>query len=173
MSNAREVRNPELCGDGGDWLPTADVYDRFGAALQSCETQFRNFGGRTVFGGRIRTIRCFRDNGMLKELVKTQGDGSVLVVDGGGSLASALLGDMIAASAVANGWAGVIIYGAVRDSVALAGLDLGVKALGSNPRKSAKKSAGELDVDLAFGEARFTPGSWLVADADGVLTLPA
>ncbi|RFU42208.1 RraA family protein [Actinomadura logoneensis] len=148
---------------------TADLIDDFGDELRSCETQFRNLGARTAFAGRVVTVRCFRDNGLVKKVLGTPGDGRVLVVDGAGSLASALMGDMIAESAVANGWSGVVIHGAVRDVAALRGLDLGVKALGSNPRKSAKDGVGALDVPVEFGGVRFAPGDWLYGDEDGIV----
>ncbi|MCP2336620.1 ribonuclease E activity regulator RraA [Actinomadura rupiterrae] len=148
---------------------TADLIDDFGDELRSCETQFRSLGGRAVFGGRVATVRCFRDNGLVKKVLATPGEGRVLVVDGAGSLGSALMGDMIAKSGADNGWAGVVINGAVRDVVALRALDLGVKALGSNPRKSAKDGAGALDVPVEFGGVRFAPGDWLYSDEDGIV----
>ncbi|MFF8764847.1 ribonuclease E activity regulator RraA [Nocardiopsis dassonvillei] len=148
---------------------TADLIDDHGDTLRSCSTQFRQFGGRAVFCGRIRTVRCHEDNGLVKQVLNTPGDGAVLVVDGGGSLRSALMGDMIAEAAVANGWAGTVIFGAVRDTRALGGLDLGVKALGSNPRKSLKDAAGRLDVPVTFGDVTFVPGEWLYSDEDGVV----
>ncbi|KAB2341271.1 ribonuclease E activity regulator RraA [Actinomadura rudentiformis] len=148
---------------------TADLIDDFGDELQSCETQFRQYGAHAAFGGPIATVRCFRDNGLVKQLLNTPGDGRVLVVDGGGSLASALMGDMIAASAVKNGWAGVVINGAVRDVAVLRTLELGVKALGSNPRKSAKDGAGEVDEPLAFGGVEFRENDWLYSDEDGIV----
>ncbi|OLT11367.1 ribonuclease [Actinomadura sp. CNU-125] len=148
---------------------TADLIDDFGAELRSCETQFRQYGGRARFAGPVSTVRCDRDNGLVKKLLNTPGDGRVLVVDGGASLASALLGDMIAAAAVRNGWAGVVINGAVRDVAALRGLDLGAKALGSNPRKSAKDAAGDVDVPVTFGGVEFRPGDWLYSDEDGIV----
>ncbi|MCC2029661.1 ribonuclease E activity regulator RraA [Microbacterium tenebrionis] len=148
---------------------TADLYDEFGDDLQSVPMQFRDFGGRTAFQGPIRTIRCLEDNALVKSTLATPGDGAVLVIDGSGSLNTALMGDMIAESAVANGWAGVVIHGAIRDSVAIGGLDLGVKALGTNPRKSAKLGAGEVDVDLEFGGVAFAVGKRLYADEDGIL----
>lgn len=148
---------------------TADLIDDFGDELRSCETQFRRYGGRAAFAGPVSTVRCDRDNGLVKRLLNTPGEGRVLVVDGGGSLASALMGDMIAASAVANGWAGVVINGAVRDVAALRELDLGAKALGSNPRKSAKEGAGEVDVPVTFGGVEFRPGDWLYSDEDGIV----
>ncbi|MDQ0644527.1 ribonuclease E activity regulator RraA [Microbacterium murale] len=148
---------------------TADLYDEFGDELQSLPVQFLSFGRRTAFDGPIRTIRCVEDNALVKTILATPGDGAVLVVDGGGSLQTALMGDMIAESAVANGWAGVVINGAIRDSVAINGLDLGVKALGTNPRKSAKLGAGEVDVDVSFGGVVFHVGAHLHSDADGIL----
>jgi regulator of ribonuclease activity A len=155
----------------GDRQPiaTADLYDERGEELDSCALQFQDLGGRTAFAGPIRTIRCLRDNALVKALLATPGEGAVLVVDGRGSLESALMGDLIAASAVENGWAGVIIHGAIRDRAALRTLDLGVKALGSNPRKSAKDGAGEQDVPVDFGGVTFTPGRMLWADDDGIL----
>lgn len=147
---------------------TCDLYDA-DESLQSVSLQLQNLGGRPRFSGRIRTIRCHRDNGLVKRILNTPGEGAILVVDGGGSLESALLGDMIAASAVANGWSGVVIHGAIRDRVEMAGIDLGVKALGSNPRKSAKDGAGELDVVLDFGGVTFRPGAMLHSDEDGIL----
>ncbi|MGI8330734.1 ribonuclease E activity regulator RraA [Actinomadura scrupuli] len=148
---------------------TADLVDDFEADLQSCETQFRQYGSRPAFAGPIATIRCLRDNALVKKVLNTAGEGRVLVVDGGGSLASALMGDLIAASAVEQGWAGVVINGAVRDVATLRTLELGIKALGSNPLKSAKAGAGEIGVPVAFGGARFSPGDWLYSDEDGIV----
>ncbi|WP_149260827.1 ribonuclease E activity regulator RraA [Actinomadura sp. K4S16] len=148
---------------------TADLIDDFGEELRSCETQFRQYGKRRAFAGPVATVRCHRDNGLVKRLLNTPGEGRVLVVDGAGSLASALMGDMIAAAAVANGWAGVVINGAVRDVAALRELDLGAKALGSNPRKSAKDGAGETEVPVTFGGVEFRPGDWLYSDEDGIV----
>src|SRR5690606_22520670 len=121
-----------------DTFATADLYDEYGETCQSCETQFVQYGGRRVFGGRIRTIRCLGDNALVRETLNTPSEGEVLVIDGGGSMASALMGDLIAAAGQRNGWAGAVILGPVRDTGALAQMDFGVKALGSNPRKSAK-----------------------------------
>jgi len=153
--------------------PTADIYDRYGDALQSCDVQFRQFGGRTHFSGRLATVRCHQDNALLKSVLSEPGEGRVLVVDGGGSLHTALMGDVIAGLAVDHDWAGVVINGAVRDVVALRTLELGVKALGSNPRTSSKIGAGERDVPVAFGGATFTPHDELFSDEDGIVVLPA
>ncbi|MFD6973321.1 ribonuclease E activity regulator RraA, partial [Streptomyces sp. NPDC059949] len=112
-------------------VPTADLYDEYGEALGICATEFRPFGGRRLFAGPVRTVQCHDDNALLRGLVHTPGEGAVLVVDGGGSPRTALVGDLLAGAAERNGWAGLIINGSVRDSVALGGLDLGIKALGT------------------------------------------
>ena len=153
-------------------VPTADLVDQYGNDLRVCETQFRQFGGCRAFTGAVRTVSCNEDNGLLRELVRTAGSGCVLVVDGGGSLRAALVGDMLASAALANGWTGLILHGAVRDSVALAGLGLGVKAMGTNPRPSGKTGAGAVDVPVSFGGVTFNPGDVLHADDDGIVLLP-
>lgn len=150
---------------------TCDLFDN-DESLQSVSLQFENLGAHPRFSGPVRTVRCYRDNGLVKSLLNSPGDGAVLVVDGAGSLESALMGDMIAAAAVENGWAGVVIFGAVRDRVALAQTPLGIKALGSNPRKSAKDSVGAVDVAVSFGGATFVPGAMLHSDEDGILVTP-
>jgi regulator of ribonuclease activity A len=153
-------------------VPTADLVDRYGSALRVCDLQFRQFGGRRAFAGPVRTVSCHEDNGLLRELLHTPGAGCVLVVDGAGSLHTALVGDVIAAAAVDNGWAGLALHGAVRDSSALYRLDLGIKALGTNPRTSAKAGSGAVDVPVTFGGATFYPGDILHADDDGIVLLP-
>ncbi|EMY33550.1 ribonuclease activity regulator protein RraA [Arthrobacter crystallopoietes BAB-32] len=153
----------------GTAIQTADLYDERGEELQSVVLQFLDLGGHTAFSGPIRTIRCHEDNGLVKSVLNSPGAGSVLVVDGGGSLNTALMGDLIASAAVENGWAGVVINGPVRDRAVLATLPLGIKALGSNPRKSAKDSVGEVDVPVEFSGVVFRPGPMLYADLDGIL----
>lgn len=150
---------------------TADLVDEHGDAVASCDVQLRQYGGRPRFEGQLRTVRCFQDNALLKSVLSEPGWAQVLVVDGGGSLHTALVGDLIAEMAQANGWAGLVLNGAVRDTVALAGLDLGIKALGSNPRKSAKGGIGDLDVPVAFGGVTFVPGAHLWSDEDGLLVM--
>ena len=152
---------------------TTDLYDDHIDKVATCATQFRDFGARQAFSGPIRTVRCNKDNQLLRTLLDQPGDGAVLVVDGGGSTETALLGDILAARAAKNGWSGLVINGAVRDSLELAGIDVGIKALGVNPAKSAKTGAGAVDVDVSFGGATFAPGQWVYCDADGVLVAPA
>lgn len=150
-------------------VATADLYDERGEDLASVSLQFQSLGGHTHFSGPVRTIKCFEDNALVKEVLGTAGDGAVLVVDGDSSLRTALMGDMIAASAVQNGWAGVVINGAIRDREAIAELPLGVKALGSNPRKSSKTGAGETDVDLLIDGVTIRSGAMIWCDPDGIL----
>lgn len=150
-------------------LATADLVDIIGEDVRSCDTQFTNYGGVTAFCGRIETIRCFQDNGLVKKLLNSPGDGRVLVVDGYGSVHTALMGDLIAKAGVAHGWAGVVINGAIRDSAVVSELPFGAKALGTNPRKSAKDAEGELSVVVEFGGVEFVPGHFLYADADGIV----
>ena len=148
---------------------TADLFDEHGEGLDSLALPLHDLGGRVAFDGPIRTVRCHRDNALVKALLATPGDGAVLVIDGGGSLESALVGDVIAGSAVGNGWAGLIVHGAVRDRAALRALPLGIKALGSNPRTSAKDGIGEVDIPVTIAGVTFAPGRHVWADADGVL----
>lgn len=150
-------------------INTADLYDERGEELDSIALQFQSLGGHSHFSGQARTIRCFEDNALVKSTLATPGDGAVLVVDGGGSLRTALMGDLIAASAVANGWAGVVINGAIRDREAIAALPLGVKALGSNPRKSSKSGAGETGIDVTVDGVTIRAGATIWCDPDGIL----
>ncbi|WP_116051849.1 ribonuclease E activity regulator RraA [Amycolatopsis palatopharyngis] len=152
---------------------TADLVDEWGDQLQVCDLQFRHFGARSKFTGTIRTISCYQDNALVKAALNEPGEGQVLVVDGKGSLHTALVGDLIAGAAERSGWAGVVLHGAVRDSVALAGLDLGVAALGTTPRKSGKQGIGVRDEPVGFGGILFRPGDELFADEDGIAVLPA
>jgi regulator of ribonuclease activity A len=154
------------------FAPTADLYDEYEDRLASCLTPFREYGGRPHAWGRVATVRCVEDNVLVKAALSEPADGRVLVVDGAGSPRCALVGDVIAGLAVAHGWAGVIVHGMVRDTAALAALPISVKALGSNPRKSAKTGAGERDVPVEFGGVLFRPGDMLVSDEDGVVVLP-
>lgn len=136
-----------------------------------CEIPLVSFGGARIFEGRVATVRCFEDNVLVKQRAGEPGGGRVLVVDGGGSFHVALVGDKVAGLAAANGWAGLVINGCVRDSAALGRLDLGVVALGTNPRPSDKHGDGEIDVPVVFGGVTFRPGDKLCRDDDGIVVL--
>lgn len=148
---------------------TADLCDAHPDAVRVLALPWLDLGGRRAFHGRISTIKAFEDNSRVREAVAEPGRGRVLVIDGAGSLARAMLGDLLAAKAVANGWEGVVIVGAIRDSAALAQLDIGVKALGRTPRKTEKRGDGHRDVTLEVAGILVQPGQWLYADADGVI----
>ncbi|MGH6946221.1 MAG: ribonuclease E activity regulator RraA [Kiloniellales bacterium] len=148
---------------------TADLVDKHKDRVRSCLLQFHDFGGSKAFFGRIRTIACIEDNALVRSLFSEPGEGCVLVVDGGGSLKSALIGDVLAELGRSSGWAGAVVNGAVRDIVALGTLSFGVKALGSNPMTSSKTAAGGTDVPVVFGGVLFGPGEWIYCDPDGVL----
>lgn len=153
-----------------DLLP--ELCDQFPDLVQVVEPMFGNFGGRERFGGEIVTLKAFEDNSLVREQVALPGEGRVLVVDSGGSMRRAMLGDMLAEKAVLNGWSGIIIYGCIRDVNAIGELDLGVQALGANPMKTDKKGIGELNVDLTFGGVTFKPGHYVYADNNGILVSP-
>lgn len=153
-----------------DLLP--ELCDQFPELVQVVEPMFGNFGGRERFGGQIVTLKAFEDNSLVREQVALPGEGRVLVVDSGGSMRRAMLGDMLAEKASLNGWAGIIIYGCIRDVNAIGDLDLGVQALGTHPMKTDKNGLGELNVELTFGGVTFKPGHYVYADNNGVLVSP-
>lgn len=148
---------------------TPDLCDAYPESVRVLAPMLKNFGGRKNFCGEIVTVKCFEDNSLVKEQAGNDGTGKVMVVDGGGSLRCALLGDMIAENAVNNNWQGIIIYGCVRDVDALAELDLGVQALASIPVKSNRQGRGDLNVDITFGGVTFKAGEFIYADNNGVI----
>ena len=143
----------------------------YGDQLASVALPFRSFGGKAQFSGPVVTVKCFEDNALLKQKLAQEEspEGKVLVVDGGGSYRSALVGDVIAGIAVERGWAGLIIHGVVRDSVALSALPIGIKALGTNPAKSSKTGAGQADIAVDIAGVTFSPGSTVYCDEDGIV----
>jgi len=148
---------------------TSDIYDAAENEVASLDLQLESLGAHRQFHGRIRTVSCLHDNGLVKAIANEPGNNQVLVVDGGGSLHSALMGGNIATAFADNGWAGVIINGAIRDRHEIEALQMGVKALGSNPRKSAKQGTGERDVPVTIHNVEFVPGAMVYADEDGVI----
>jgi regulator of ribonuclease activity A len=158
-------------------LQTADLCDQHEAAVRDgsirvAAPMFRSYGGRATFHGAIATVKVFEDNSLVRSALETPGAGRVLVIDGGGSLRCALVGDQLARLAERNGWAGIVVNGCIRDAEAIAGIGVGVFALATHPLKSIKRGAGEVDVVLSFGGVRIAPGEFLYADADGVLISP-
>jgi regulator of ribonuclease activity A len=152
---------------------TADLSDKCGEQASICTPIFRSYGGRNAFCGEIATVKCFEDNSLVKEMLSQPGDGRVLVVDAGGSSRCAMLGDQLAQKAVFDHWAGIVIYGYIRDSADIAKMSLGVKALGTHPMKSVRRGQGEVNVTVNFADVEFRPGDMLYADEDGIVVLAA
>jgi regulator of ribonuclease activity A len=150
-------------------MKTADLYDAHEGEVQVLVGQLRSHGTRHRFAGPISTLKVFEDNPLVKAAVKEPGEGRVLVVDGGGSMRSALVGDRLAGFASENGWAGLVVWGCIRDAADIDGIDIGIKCLGTTPRRSSKRGFGERDIEVRFGGVVFRPGAWLYADEDGVL----
>ena len=150
-------------------LNTADLYDERGEELESVALQFQSLGGHTHFSGPVRTIRCFEDNALVKTVLATPGHGAVLVVDGAGSLRTALMGDMIAASAVANGWAGVVINGAIRDRPPSPGCRSGSRHWAATRARAPRTAPGQIDVPLEIDGVAIRPGVMIWCDPDGIL----
>lgn len=148
---------------------TADLCDAHEGKIHVVTPMFRSYGGRSAFHGPMTTLKVFEDNSLVRSALESPGLGRVLVVDGGGSLRCALVGDQLALLAVKNDWAGIIVYGCIRDSQAIGSMEIGVCALGTHPMKSIKKGAGDQDIPVTFGGVTFTPGHWVYADQDGVV----
>ena len=146
-----------------------DLCDQYGDSLRVLSPMLKNFGGNNCFHGKISTIKCHEDNSFVADAVREEGDGSVLVVDGGGSSRCALLGDNLAAIAASNSWEGIIVFGCVRDVVALKDISLGIQAIAPHPMKSVKRQVGLRDVEVSFGGVSFIPGQYVYADDNGVI----
>lgn len=149
-------------------IVTPDLCDQY-PEVEVVEPMFTNYGGRESFGGQIVTVKCFEDNSVVKKLVDLPGQGKVMVVDGGGSLRAALLGDMLAEKAASNGWEGIIVYGCIRDVDVITETDLGVQALATHPRKTEKRGIGDENVPVTFGGVTFRPGAYVYADNNGII----
>lgn len=148
---------------------TADLCDVHSDYIQIAQPGMLSFGGRRRFAGPIVTIKLFEDNSLLRDTLDNNGAGQVIVVDGGGSMRCALLGDILANKAVQNDWSGLVINGCIRDSAEINAMDIGIRALGTHPLKSVKKGVGEQDIPVKFACVEFSPGDYLYADEDGIL----
>jgi regulator of ribonuclease activity A len=148
---------------------TADLCDAYADRLQVCEPLFHAYGGLTAMQGVVSTVRCFEDNSRVRDAVESPGEGRVLIVDGGGSRRHSLFGGHLGKEAVSNGWAGVIVYGCIRDSAELGAMKLALRALGTIPLRSEKRGDGERDVPVRFAGVTFRPGDYLYADEDGIV----
>lgn len=149
---------------------TADLYDAHEGKVKVAYPLFTSFGAKKQFYGQISTIKCYEDNTLVGDtLRKENGKGKVLIIDGGGSLRFALVGDLIAAAAVKNEWEGIIIYGCIRDSAAINSMEIGIRALNTNPAKTVKRNTGIRDLEVNFANVDFIPGEFVYVDEDGIL----
>ncbi len=151
---------------------TADLYDAHAGEVQVAAPGLRHFGGRRAFCGPIVTLKVYEDNLLVHEQLKEPGGGRVLLIDAGASLRTAIVGDKLAQKAKDMGYAGYVINGCVRDVAECAAIDIGLMALGANPTRPKKKGFGERGFPVAFAGVKFSPGEWLYADEDGVITCP-
>lgn len=149
--------------------PTTDLCDRHAKDVQVVDPLFGDFGGNLDFAGPISTIKCFEDNSLVRDALEEDGKGRVLVVDGGGSDRCALVGDNLVQLAIDNNWAGILVYGCIRDTAEIGEMPVAIKALAPHPLKSNKQGQGERDVAVRFAGVTFETGAWLYADADGVI----
>lgn len=155
-----DFKTPDLCDE---------FESKIGHSLFVVAPMFQAYGGKTRFSGQIVTLKIFEDNSLVRTAFAENGEGKVLVIDGGGSLRCALVGDQLAILAQKNGWEGVVVYGCIRDSADINAIDLGVRALNTHPQKSIKKNVGDRDIPVTFGGVTFRPGDWIYVDEDGVL----
>ena len=150
-------------------LSTCDISDKLHPNVQYLEPVYKCFGLKKSFSGHIVTVKCFEDNSLVEEALNSNGKGSVLVVDAGGSRECAILGDKRVTDAIRNEWEGIIVYGVIRDSAAINLMPIGIRALGVYPLKSVKKGIGKRNLNVSFSNVKFTPDQYIYADEDGVI----
>lgn len=148
---------------------TSDLCDAYPELVRVAENVFSDYGGVSRFAGPIETLRVFEDNALVAEALEAVGHGRVLLVDGGGSLRTALVGGRLTAMAHTHGWAGLIVNGCVRDSVEIRAIPIGVRALLTSPMRSGKKGRGDRGGRVSFAGLSFFPGQYLYADEDGIV----
>ena len=150
---------------------TCDISDQLHPDVQYLEPVYKSYGGKTSFSGRIVTVKCYEDNSLVEEALKSNGKNSILVVDAGGSMNCAMLGDKRATDAIKNEWEGILVHGLIRDSATIKGMEIGILALGVCPLKSIKNGVGDSNSIVNFSGITFTPGEYLYADEDGVIVI--
>lgn len=151
---------------------TTDISDAH-PATQVAAPVFHHFGGALKFSGPVKIIKVFEDNSLVRDMLEQPGEGRVLVVDGGGSMRCALVGGNLGQLGVDNGWAGIVVYGCVRDRTELGAQNIGIMAMASHPKKSVKRGVGEQDLEVSFADMRIAPSDWLYADEDGIVVSSA
>ena len=148
---------------------TADLYDKYGDDLKVALPIFKDYGAKKIFHGPISTVKAYEDNSLVRSALEEPGEGRILIVDGDESLRCAMLGDMLAKLGMENGWSGIIVFGCIRDADVITTIDIGVKALNTNPRKSLKRGLGDRDIPVSFAGITFNVGEYVYADTDGVI----
>lgn len=148
---------------------TADLWDENPKLFQCANPIFQSFGSKKAFSGKITTLKVFEDNSLVRQQLETKGKGRILVIDGGGSLRCALVGDRLASLVIKNNWSGIIVNGCIRDSQLINQMDVGIRALNTCPVKSIKRNLGENDIPVKFAGATFVPDQYAYVDTDGIL----
>jgi len=148
---------------------TADLWDDYASQLTCLTPIFKSFGQKSSFAGKVVTLKLFEDNSLVREQLSKDGTGKVLVVDGGGSLRCALVGDRLAQKAMDNHWEGIIVYGCIRDSMIINQMNVGIRAVNTCPVRSIKRGEGQEGLVVRFAESVIKPGNYIYADADGVV----
>lgn len=148
---------------------TSELCDLYADMIDVVEPIFANYGGRRSFGGVINTLKCFEDNGLVRQMLSEPGVGKVLLIDGGGSARRALIDAELAAMAAENGWEGIVCYGSVRDVDTLEDFDIGIQAVNAIPVRADDQGFGEVDAPVCFAGVTFLPGDHLYADSTGII----
>lgn len=148
---------------------TSALCDIYLDQVDVVEPMFSNFGGCNSFAGQLTTVKCFEDNGLIREILEQEGVGRVLLIDGGGSLRKALIDADLALLAQESNWEGIVVYGCVREVDTLETLDLGIQALAAIPVGATTQNIGEIDVPVNFGGVTFLPEDYLYADNTGII----
>ncbi|ACA32512.1 ribonuclease E activity regulator RraA [Histophilus somni] len=151
------------------YIDTAELCDIYLDQIDVVEPIFSSFGGKSTFFGKITTIKCFENNGLISEILEENGEGRVLLIDGGGAVRRALIDANLAQLAADNGWEGIIVYGAIRQLQQLENINIGIQALAPIPVGSDEQSIGETDVPVNFGGVTFFPDDYIYADLTGII----
>lgn len=155
--------------DGQMQYNTSELCDLYADMIDVVEPLFANYGGRRSFGGKIHTVKCFEDNGLVRQMLAEPGVGKVLLIDGGGSARRALIDAELAALAAENGWEGIVVYGSVRDVDTLEDFDIGIQAVNAIPVGADDQGFGETEVPVCFAGVTFLPDDHLYADSTGII----
>ena len=151
------------------FIDTSELCDLYAEQVDVVEPIFSSFGGVSNFYGKVTTVKCFESNGLIAEVLEENGEGRVLVVDGGGAVRRGLIDAELAQLAVDNGWEGIIVYGAVRQIQQLENLDIGIHAIAPIPVSADESSTGESDIPVNFGGVTFFPEDYIYADLTGII----